>query len=192
MPVPLSARFVSRASKVQRKSRTSSAAGGMPRSRSVWLRIDFTVGSAIRPARTGFGTTFVRLASIRIANCGACAAFANSLSASPTDIGSGLTRWKVSPGRSSSGRWAMWSIALATKSTGTMLVCPPSGPASGTHSGSEVAQLLEQLEEVVRARRSCPSRRSPSGRRRSRGGRRAASPRSARARAVSDSYFVAW
>ena len=30
----------------------------------------------------------------------------------------------------------MWSIALATKSTGTMFVCPPSGPASGNHAGS--------------------------------------------------------
>ena len=74
--------------------------------------------------------------STRIANSGACAALANLLSAWPTDIGSGSTRWKVSPGRSASGRWAMWSIALATKSTGTMLVWPPSGPASGNHAGS--------------------------------------------------------
>ena len=43
----------------------------------------------------------------------------------------------------------MWSIALATKSTGTMLVQPSSGPISGTHSGSAVAQLLDRLEEVV-------------------------------------------
>ena len=87
------------------------------------------------PARTGFGIAFVMCWSMRIANCGACAAFANSLIASPTFIGSGLTRWKVSDGSSLSGRWAMWSIALATKSTGTMLVSPPCGPASGNHSG---------------------------------------------------------
>ena len=31
--------------------------------------------------------------------------------------------------------WAMWSIALATKSTGTMFAFLPSGPASGNHSG---------------------------------------------------------
>ena len=78
---------------------------------------------------------FVTLLSTRIASCGAWAAFANSLSVSPTVIGSGLTRWNVSPGRSSSGMWEMWSIARATKSTGTMFVSPPCGPASGTHSG---------------------------------------------------------
>ena len=94
-----------------------------------------TVGSAITPARTGCGIALVMFGSTRIANCGACAALANSLSVSPTVIGSGLTRWKVSPGSSSSGRWAMWSIACATKSTGTMFVSPPSGPASGNHSG---------------------------------------------------------
>ena len=39
-------------------------------------------------------------------------------------------------------------MARATKSTGTMFVWPPSGPASGNHSGS-APELLEQLEEVV-------------------------------------------
>jgi hypothetical protein len=88
------------------------------------------------PARTGCGIALVMLGSTRIANCGACAALANVLSVSPTFIGSGFTRWKVSLGSSSSGRWAMWFIARATKSTGTMLVSPPCGPASGAHSGS--------------------------------------------------------
>ncbi len=49
MPVPLSARWASRASKVQRKSRFSMAAGGMPRSRKSWWRIRLMVGSALRP-----------------------------------------------------------------------------------------------------------------------------------------------
>ena len=106
-----------------------------------------TVGSACSPARTCFGTTFVMFWSTRIANCGACAAFANSFSVSPTLIGSGLTRWKVSPGRSSSGRWAMWSIARATKSTGTMFVWPPSGPASGNHSGSAWRSFWSSLKK---------------------------------------------
>ena len=46
--------------------------------------------------------------------------------------------------------WAMWSIALATKSTGTMFVSPPCGPGEREPLGQRVAQLLEQLEEVVR------------------------------------------
>ena len=95
----------------------------------------FTVGSAFTPARTCLGIALVTLGSTRMANCGAWAALANSLSVSPTVWASGLTRWKVSPGSSSSGRWPMWSIAWATKSTGTMLVWPPSGPASGNQAG---------------------------------------------------------
>ena len=39
----------------------------------------------------------------------------------PRVIGLGSVRWNVSPWTSSSDRWAMWSIALATKSTGTRL-----------------------------------------------------------------------
>ena len=99
------------------------------------------------PARTGFGIALIMFWSTRIANCGAWAALANALSVWPTDIGSGSTRWKVSPGRSSSGRWAMWSIALATKSTGTMFVCPPSGPASGNHAGSAWRSRLISLKK---------------------------------------------
>ena len=87
--------------------------------------------------------------STRIANCGAWAALANSFSVWPTVIGSGFTRWKVSPGSSSSGRWAMWSIARATKSTGTMFVCPPSRAGEREPLRQRVAQPLEQLEEVV-------------------------------------------
>ena len=147
MPVPLSARWASRASKVQRKSRFSMAAGGMPRSRKSWWRIRLIVGSALRPARTCFGIAFVMFGSTRMTNCGACAALANSFSVCPTVIGSGSTRWKVSLGRSSSGRWAMWSIARATKSTGTRLVWPPSGPASGNHSGSAWRSFWSSLKK---------------------------------------------
>ena len=59
---------------------------------------------------------------MRIANCGAWAALANVFNAPPMLIGSGSTRWKVSPGSSSSDRCAMWSIACATKSTGTIVI----------------------------------------------------------------------
>jgi hypothetical protein len=104
IPVPVSARWASRASNLHRKSRFSIASGGMPRSWRVWSRIRLTVGSAMSPARTGFGMAFVMFWSMRMANWGACAALANSFSALPTFIGSGFTRWKVSPGSSSSGR----------------------------------------------------------------------------------------
>ena len=147
---PSSARWVSRASKVQRKSRISIAVR-----RDAEVAVDLVAdpldGRQRHDARRApaSGMALVRFWSTRMANCGAWAALANVFSVSPTVIGSGSTRWKVSPGRSSSGRWAMWSIALATKSTGTMLVWPPSGPASGNHCRQRVAQLLEQLEEVV-------------------------------------------
>ena len=101
----------------------------------------------MNPERTGLGITLVMFGSIRITNCGAWAALANSLSVSPTFIGSGLTRWKVSPGSSASGMCAMWSIALATKSTGTMLVSPPCGPASGAHSGSACRSFWSSLKK---------------------------------------------
>ncbi len=97
------------------------------------------------PERTAAGTAWVRFSSTRMAICGACAARANVFSAPPVVIGSGSTRWKVSPGRSASGRWAMWSIALATKSTGTIVVLPPSGPASGNHAGSAPRSFLSRL-----------------------------------------------
>ena len=41
----------------------------------------------------------------------------------------------------------MWSIARATKSTGTMFVCPPCGPASGTHSGSACRSFWISLKK---------------------------------------------
>ncbi len=104
MPVPSSARWVSRGSKVQWKSRFSIASGGIPRSRRVVSRMRLTVGNAFTPARTCLGMALVTLGSTRMANCGAWAALANSLSVSPTVWASGLTRWKVSPGSSSSER----------------------------------------------------------------------------------------
>jgi len=61
-------------------------------------------------------------------------AAANVFITSPAAWDLGLTRWKACPSRS--GRWAMWSMAAATKSTGTMLVLPTSRPISGNHSGS--------------------------------------------------------
>ena len=132
---------------MQKKSRFSIALSGMPKSFSACWRIRLTGGSCLKPARTGFGIAFVRLLSTRIANCGAWPAFANVLSAWPTLVGSGSVRWKVSPGSSSSGRCAMWSIALATKSTGTMFVCPPSGPASGNHCGSALRSRWSSLKK---------------------------------------------
>jgi hypothetical protein len=98
MPVPSSARWVSRESNVQKKSRFSIALSGMPKSLSACWRIRFTGGSCLNPARTGLGIAFVRWLSTRIANCGACPALANVFSAWPTVIGSGFVRWNVSPG----------------------------------------------------------------------------------------------
>ena len=43
----------------------------------------------------------------------------------------------------------MWSIAAATKSTGTMLISPPSTPTVGSHEGSDAPRPLQRLEEVV-------------------------------------------
>ena len=119
----------------------------MPKSFSACWRIRFTGGSCLKPARTGFGMAFVRWLSTRIANCGACPAFANVFSAWPTVIGSGFVRWNVSPGSLSSGMCAMWSIAFATKSTGTMFVWPPSGPASGNHWGSALRSRWSSLKK---------------------------------------------
>ena len=72
--------------------------------------------------------------STRMTTCGAWPARAKVLSTSPERWGRGLTRWKA--WRSRSGSWAMWSIAAATQSTGTMFVQPTSSETSGNHSGS--------------------------------------------------------
>ena len=72
--------------------------------------------------------------STRSTICGAWPARANVLSTSPARCGRGLTRWNAWP--SSSGSCAMWSIAAATQSTGTMFVQPTSSPISGNHCGS--------------------------------------------------------
>ena len=150
MPVPVSARWVSRASNSQSKSRFSSTLGGISRSSSSELRIALTVGSCSSPWRAPAAAR-CSSGSRRPASRSAARAppWRTRSATRPTVSGFGSTRWNVSPYRSSSSMWAMWSIALATKSTGTMLVCLPSGPASGNHSGSACAQLLEQLEEVV-------------------------------------------
>jgi hypothetical protein len=108
----------------------------MPRSASTVLRARAIGGNARSPAFTGLGIAFVIFESTRIANSGAWAALANSFIDWPTVIGSGSTRWNVFPYRSSSAMWAMWSIARATKSTGTRWTFFPSGPASGNHCGS--------------------------------------------------------
>jgi len=85
--------------------------------------IDFASPGSIAAARL----------STRSVNCGACAARQNSLVTSPRLRAFGSVRWNVWP--SSPSRWAMASIARATKSTGTMLTWPPSNPTSGTHAG---------------------------------------------------------
>ena len=71
---------------------------------------------------------------MRIANSGACAARANVLMTWPADLGFGSVRWNARP--SSPSLCAMWSMARATKSTGTMLILPPSTPTTGIQGGS--------------------------------------------------------
>ena len=89
--------------------------------------------------------------SMRIANCGACAALANALSVSPTFIGSGLTRWKVSLRQLGVGQVGdvvhrlgdevdRHDVRLAALRAGQR------GPLR-----QRVAQPLEQLEVVVGA-----------------------------------------
>ena len=73
------------------------------------------------------------LAFTRNVICGACAALAKMLSTSPIRCGCGSVRWKHFP--SSPFLCARWSSALATKSTGTMLMRPPSMPIVGIHGG---------------------------------------------------------
>ena len=83
--------------------------------------------------------------SIRITASGACAALAKALITWPADSGLGSVRWKAWP--SSPSRWAMWSIALATKSTGTMLILRPSMPMPGNHCGTAFRARCRSLKK---------------------------------------------
>ena len=117
----------------------------MPRSASTWSEIRFTGGSICTPERTCLGTTSSIFESIRITASGACAALANRLMIWPALSGFGSVRWKTLP--SSPSWWAMWSIALATKSTGTMLISRPSMPIPGTHGGSRLRARCSSLKK---------------------------------------------
>ncbi len=86
------------------------------------------------PLRTSDVAGSVRPLSRRNVACGASAALAKRSITSPAVVGLGSVRWKACPSRP--GSWAMWSIASATKSTGTMLISPPSTPIVGSHDGS--------------------------------------------------------
>ena len=83
--------------------------------------------------------------SIRIAASGAWAALAKMLITWPAVSGLGSVRWKAWPSRPS--MWAMWSIALATKSTGTMLISRPSIPTPGTHCGTALRARCSSLKK---------------------------------------------
>ena len=117
----------------------------MPRSASTWSVIRFTGGSIVSPDRTCFGMKSNIRESIRIAASGACAAFAKALITCPALSGFGSVRWKAWP--SSPSRWAMWSIALATKSTGTMLILRPSMPTPGNHCGTMLRARCSSLKK---------------------------------------------
>ena len=123
----------------------------MPRSRKSWWRIRLIVGSALSPARTCFGIAFVMFGSIRMANCGACAALANSFSVWPTVMGSRVHQVErvarqvvvrqvadvVHRARDEVHRHQVRLAAL--------------GAGEREPLGQRVAQLLEELEEVVGA-----------------------------------------
>jgi hypothetical protein len=80
----------------------------------------FTGGSWASIFRACLGTTLIIWRSIRIVASGACAARANTLITWPAVFGVGSVMWNTRP--SSPSWWAMWSIAAATKSTGTRLI----------------------------------------------------------------------
>jgi hypothetical protein len=105
----------------------------------------FTGGSMVRPERTCFGMKSNIRESIRITASGACAALANVLITWPAVSGFGSVRWKACP--SSPSMWAMWSIALATKSTGTMLIFRPSMPTPGNHWGTALRARCSSLKK---------------------------------------------
>ena len=111
---------MSRVSNWGRSAMCAMTSSGMPKSASTVRRTSRSWGSFISIDSVPFGRASVRRLSTRIASCGACAAFANAFSDSPTRIGLGFVRWKA--WKFSPRRWAMWSIAAATKSTGTRFV----------------------------------------------------------------------
>ena len=117
----------------------------MPRSASTWSVIRLTGGSIIRPLRIACGTTLKIFGSSRIDISGAFAARAKRLIAWPAVFGFGSVRWKAWP--SSPSWWAMWSIALATKSTGTMLISLPSSPTVGAQGGSALRSRWSSLKK---------------------------------------------
>ena len=123
---------------------------GRPRSFIIILRMRRNGVSAIRPRITPAGAKPNRPALTRIVKGGACAGAGEARSACrrrAADCGS--VRWNVRP--SSPSRWARWSIAATTKSTGTT-IDPAALEADHRHPGRHgVAQLLDQLEEVVGA-----------------------------------------
>ena len=88
----------------------------------------------VSPALTSGSSASIAPAGRRTEVCGACAALAKMSITSPAVCGFGSVRWKARP--SSPSRWAMWSIALTTKSTGTMLISRPSTPGIGSHCGT--------------------------------------------------------
>ena len=112
MPDPFSARSVSRVSNCAVKPTCSITSSGIPKSSSTVLRTSRSWGSFISIPITPVGSASISRLSIRMTICGACAAFANSLSTSPERWDFGLVRWKAWPSRS--GWCAMWSIAAAT------------------------------------------------------------------------------
>ena len=106
----------------------------MPTSPSASFATRLAGGKNLRPVLTRLVAGSVMSESRRYAACGASASFAKRLSSSPAVFGFGSVRLKAWPSRP--GWWAMWSIASATKSTGTMLISPPSMPTVGSQEGS--------------------------------------------------------
>ena len=145
MPEPRSARSVSRVSNWAVNPTWSSTSSGSPRSARISRRTFFSAGRFIISDTTPLGSASVRRLSTRIARCGACAALANVFSTSPERCDFGAMRWNAWPSRS--GSWAMWSVARATKSTGTMFVQPSSGPTSGNHCGSTLRVFWMSLKK---------------------------------------------
>ncbi len=123
----------------------STAASGMLRSSSTARRMSRACGSFSSIDSTPLGSASSSRLSTRSASLGACAAPAKALSTSPIRWLRGAVRWKAWPSRP--GAWAMASSAAATKSTGTRLVWPSSGPTSGTHSGSQCRNRLMAVKK---------------------------------------------